>query len=401
VARFLRIEHSCAQRQINMLSMYWHRRRRRIKLARKSALILKLGQIGDVIMAIPAAHALYQQGFEIDWVCGNAVRPLLECYSWINVIPANDKAILFGGTADRAKSIADLWAKIAFKKYDLCGTLYYDRRYRLLAFPIRARRKLALSRESRSTTLLAGRHHTDEYTRVLLGTEDGCKEQSTAPVRPDKLPPSPLQSKRSPRRIAVVPGGVQNLTRDRALGRMTDQALRRWPVERYVALVQNLIDRGWEVVLVGSPEDAWVKPHFGHLSITDVIGSLSLPQVVSMFDQCDAIITHDTGPLHMAGLSATPLVGIFGPTDPETRVPRRPLAVGLWGGQGFACRPCYDGRDFAPCQFNGCMHQVTPELVLRELDQLLSDQSLGILRPWRIVHPEPSPDANVEKLNAL
>jgi len=45
--------------------------------------------------------------------------------------------------------------------------------------------------------------------------------------------------------------------------------------------------------------------------------------------------------------------------------------VGIWGGKGFACRPCYDGRNFAPCQFGG-MHQVTTELVLRELDKLFS-----------------------------
>ena len=47
-------------------------------------------------MAIPAARLLYEQGFEIEWVCGRAVRPLLECYSWINLIPADDKAILRG-----------------------------------------------------------------------------------------------------------------------------------------------------------------------------------------------------------------------------------------------------------------------------------------------------------------
>ena len=62
--------------------------------------------------------------------------------------------------------------------------------------------------------------------------------------------------------------------------------------------------------------------------------------------------------------------------------------AGIWGGQGFACRPCYDGRDFAPCQFNGCMHQVSPEMVLRELDQLLNDRSLGKASPWRIVYPD-------------
>jgi heptosyltransferase-2 len=370
-------------------------------LARKQALIVKFGAIGDVIMAIPAVHALYQQGFDIHWVCGRAVQSLLECYSWIHLIPADDKAILLGGAFERARNIASLWSRIGFKKYDLCATLYYDRRYRLLTLPIRARHKLALSRQSRETTLLAGRHHTDEYARVLLGTEDGYREQSTPPVRPNRLQPSSWGAKDAPRRIAIVPGGGNHLIREQATSRLPEQILRRWPLESYVALAHRLVNRGWEIVLLGGPEDVWVKPYFQQLVVTDCIGTLSLPEVISACDACDAVISHDTGPLHLAGLSETCLVGVFGPTDPATRVPRRPFVVGIWGGQGFACRPCYDGRNFAPCRFNGCMHQVTPERVLRELDQLLSDRSLGISSPWRIVYPNESSSSNGEILPVL
>ena len=330
-------------------------------------------------MAIPAAHALYEEGFEIHWVCGRAVQPLLECYSWINLIPADDKAILLGTAVERIRDIARLWSKIAFKKFDLCATLYYDRRYRLLTLPVRARNKLSLSRQSRTATLLAGRNHTDEYARLLLGIEDGYRNHSRVLVRPDRLPPSPLGDKCPSQRIVIVPGGTRNLLRE--------QALRRWPIESYVALTQRLLDRGMEVVLLGGPEDTWVRPHFGALTVTDCIGTLSLPEVIRVCDGCDAVITHDTGPMHLAGLSKTCLVGIFGPTDPSTFIPRRPFAVGIWGGQGFACRPCYDGRDFAPCHFNGCMHQVTPEVVLRELDPLLSAKSKGLSIPWKIVFP--------------
>jgi heptosyltransferase II len=337
-------------------------------------------------MAIPAVRALYEQGFEIYWVCGRAAQPLLECYSWITLIPADDRAILRGGIWERAKNIASLWGRVAFKGYDLCATLYYDRRFHLLTLPIQARRKLALSGRSRATSLLAGRHHTDEYFRVLLGIEDSCREQSSLPVRPDRLPQSRWKLERASGRVAIVPGGTNNV--------LGQQVLRRWPVESYVALANRLVDRGWEVVLLGGEEDAWVRPYFQQLKVTDCIGKLSLPEVINACDACDAVVSHDTGPLHLAGLSATCLVGIFGPTDPATRMPRRPLAVGIWGGQGFACRPCYDGHSFAACQFNGCMHQVTPERVVRELDRLLSDRSLGLSRPWRVVYPDDSSPDN-------
>jgi heptosyltransferase II len=330
-------------------------------------------------MAIPAARALYEQGFEIHWACGRAVQPLLECYSWINLIPVDEGAMLRGRPLDRARSIAGLWRRIAFRRYDLCATLYYDRRYQLLTWPIRAQRKLALSRNVRATALLPDRNRIDECVRVLLNQEDGFREQNTSPLPPEHLPLSPLPDRTALRRIAIVPGGTSNLLRQ--------QVVRRWPIENYVTLAQSLLNRGWEVVTIGGPEDTWIRPHFQHLATTDCVGTLSLPQVISACNACDAVVSHDTGPLHLAGLSDTCLVGIFGPTNPATFLPRRSFVTGIWGGQGFACRPCYDGRDFAPCKFNGCMHQVSPELVLRELDRLLEDRSQGRSSTWRIVHP--------------
>jgi lipopolysaccharide heptosyltransferase II len=354
----------------------------------KSALVVKLGQIGDVVMSIPAARGIHERGYEIHWVCGCTVQPLLACYSWIHLIPVIEKAILFGGLPEKAAQIAGLWRRLAFRPFDLCATLYYDRRYRVLTWPVRAKQRITLSRRSRATMLLPGRHHVDEYARVLLGRDDGYREQSAAPVRPDRLPPSPLPAKTTQARVAIVPGGVRNLIREEATGRLPEQVLRRWPIENYIALTRRLLDRGWEVVLLGGTEDEWVRPNFRDLAVTNCIGKLSLPEVVSVCDASDAVVTHDTGPLHLAGLSDTCLIGIFGPTDPATRIPRRPFSIGIWGGQGFACRPCYDGRDFAPCKFNGCMHQVTPELALRELDRLLDARLRGETMPWRIVVPD-------------
>ena len=328
-------------------------------------------------MAIPAARALYDKGYEIHWVCGGAVRPLLESYSWINLIPTDDKELLLGSLFQRINRVFALWSKIAFRRFDLCATLYYDLRYRLLTLPVLARRKLSLSWRERNTMLLPGRHHTDEFARILLELEDTCREQSTPLVRPDHLPPSPIPPKIAPKRVAIVPGGAKNILRE--------QHLRRWPIESYVELAQHLLNRDWEVVLIGGPDDQWVRPCFDGLAVTDCVGTLSLTQVITVCDSSDAIITHDTGPLHLAGLSKAPLIGLFGPTAPATFLPQRPDVVGIWGGQLFACRPCHDGRGFAPCRFNGCMHEITLNQVLRELDRLLEARSHGKSAPWRIV----------------
>ncbi|HEY1649029.1 MAG TPA: glycosyltransferase family 9 protein [Terracidiphilus sp.] len=348
--------------------------------SRKKAIIVKLGQIGDVIMTIPAVKTLHEQGYDIDWVVGRAARPLLECYSWIRVIPVDDKAIFAGSFFERVKAILCFWSIVISTRYEMCATLYYDSRFRILTLPIRARRKFSLSRRSnRTRELLPGRSHTDEFVRLLGGKQDTCGEQSVSPLRPDKLPSSRLPLKSASRRVAMVPGGAANLVRK--------QGLRRWPIENYVTLATELVARCWEVVLLGGPEDSELSEHFERLTVTNCIGRLSLPEVISVCDSCDAVVSHDTGPLHLAGLSKSCLVGIFGPTDPAMFLPRRSFVAGIWGGQGLACRPCYDGTNFAPCGFNACMHQVTVEMVLVELDRLLSARSVGASSPWRFVMP--------------
>jgi heptosyltransferase-2 len=53
-------------------------------------------------------------------------------------------------------------------------------------------------------------------------------------------------------------------------------------------------------MLLGGPDDTWVKPHFSHAAVLDCIGRLSLPEVINVCDACDGVVSHDTGPLHLA-----------------------------------------------------------------------------------------------------
>jgi len=342
-------------------------------------LIVKLGAIGDVIMAIPAVLALHEGGAQIDWVCGPTVAPLLACYPWIRLIIADDRAILTGSVPKRLLALAKLWKQIGRFEYELSATLYYDARYKLLTLPVRSRRKIRLSWTARDSRLIPARHHTDEYVRILLDQADTCRVQSTAPTRPEQLPKSPLPLPSKAIRVAIVPGGASNMLRQ--------QVLRRWPVARYVELTRELIIRGYEVVLLGGPDDVWVKPEFAQLPVLDTIGVLSLPEVVAVCDSCDVVVAHDTGPMHLAALSNAALVCLFGPTDPGNFMPQRKKVRGIWGGEGFACRPCHDGRDFAQCHDNGCMQQITTKMVLYQLDALLSERMSGGIGSQLVILP--------------
>jgi heptosyltransferase-2 len=369
-------------------------------------LLVKLGAIGDVVMAIPAAHAMHAAGYEVDWICGRAIAPVLALYDWINVIEVDEGDLLLGSKTAGLRAVLALWRTLrrraTSQPYDLCATLYYDTRYKLLTLPVRARHRIALSHTDRATRLLPGRHHTDEYARILLahvpGERGGRGERGGHAGRIDgelatQYAPIPVPAERLPRtlpsphptqpRAVLIPAGSRNLLRD--------DALRRWPIECYVELARHLLARGCEVLVAGGPGDEWASVHFAGLATTDLIAKLSLVESLALLDSAAVTVTHDTGPLHLAGLTSTAIVAIFGPTDPRGRLPQRANCVALWGGEGFACRPCYDGRDFAPCAHNGCMHQVTPAMVLAEIDALLTAGREGRELPPRVLVPEHTP----------
>ncbi|MFC6645653.1 glycosyltransferase family 9 protein [Granulicella cerasi] len=330
----------------------------------KRALIVKLGAIGDVVMAIPAARALQAEGYAIDWVCGRAASSILQLYPWINVVEADDRALLSG----KPGAIFSLWRRLLRAKYDVVATLYYDSRYRILTLPVRASRKFLLSTTKREFALLPGRHHTDEYARVLRGAKDDVRPQALAPLLPETMPESPL-ARGERARVVMIAAGARNA--------MRDDALRRWPVESYIAVARELQARGHEIVLAGGPDDRWASPYFEPLGLVDMTAKLSLVEMVGLLNSADVVLTHDTGPLHLAGITRAGIVAVFGPVDPHGRLPQRHNSVALWGGAGFACRPCYDGRDYAPCSNNLCMQQVTPGMVVGEVETLIAARREG------------------------
>ena len=329
----------------------------------KRLLIVKFGAIGDCMMAVPGAYALHVAGFAVDWVCGESVAPVLALYPWIRLHIVDERTLLQGGTMARLRAIVSLWWTLRGEKYDVIATLYFDSRYKLLTVPLRAARKFLLSKDDRATALLHGRHHTDEYARILLNRPDDVTPHQLAPVRV-VVPPTQVSLQAGKQRIVIISGGAKNLLRD--------DALRRWPLDSYVAVARTLVERGYEVVLSGGTGDSWTCEHFAHLALTDTTGKLSLVETVALLDSAALTITHDTGPLHLAGITRSAVLTIFGPTDPRGRLPQRANSTALWGGEGFACRPCYDGRDYAECSRNLCIEQVTPAMVVSEAETLLA-----------------------------
>jgi heptosyltransferase-2 len=161
----------------------------------------------------------------------------------------------------------------------------------------------------------------------------------------------------------IAPGGARNILRD--------DPLRRWPIESYRTLCAELVACGYDVVIIGDQNDARFRAEFNNVGVTDRMG-VSLTETLCILRDADVLVTHDTGPLHLARLVRTAVVAIFGPTDPHHVVGAADDVDVLWGGAHLACRPCYDGRNYADCSNNLCMKSVSVDAVVRAVGDRLA-----------------------------
>jgi heptosyltransferase-2 len=346
-------------------------------------LIVRLAAIGDVVMASTVARRVKQEQprASVSWLCGETAAPLVEQFDGVDeVIAIDERRLLRGGPAARAGVLVLLWKRILRGRFTDALLLHPDARYRVLTLPlsvvgVRVAR-LSWRNIPGSTYPVPGRYFGDEYARLL----DGVVHTGPAGGHYElaELKETFVRDARAPGarpRVALVPGGARNVLRD--------GALKRWPVEHYVRLARSLAGDGCEVVLAGDTGDEWVRVHFRDCPVTDLIGRTSLVDAVRLFAGSDLVVSHDTGPMHLARLARAPLLALFGPTQPSQFVTADDRTTVLWGGERLACRPCYDGREFASCHDNQCMSSIAVEVVLETARTILRRPEAAVAaRPW-------------------
>lgn len=329
----------------------------------RTALIVKLAAIGDVVMALPMVTALRDVAPDcrITWLAGRTSAALLACVRNIDeVVAVDDRAILAGNAMQKARAVLAAWRALAGRSFDVALIAHSDTRYRLLAMPIRSPDRRWLGSALPRPGLIAGRNYTAEYVRLVTGDDANRADLPPPPAVDAPLPEAIARellafSPESSPLVVMAPGGARNPAR-------TDN-LRRWPVARYAELARRLHGEGNAIAIVGDAGDAWVRPAFASLPVLDLIGRTDLPSLVALYRQCAVAVAHDSGPLHLARLAGAPVVALFGPTLPRAFVPPGPGTRILWPGASLACAPCYDGREFAACDNNACMQLISVDAV--------------------------------------
>lgn len=320
-------------------------------------LIIKLGAIGDVVMAMPLLTHLHKKypHISITWVCGQQVLPLLKNTRLIDrLIVVDEKKLLKGSFFAKLSTLLFTWSKLFGRSFDLCLIGYADPRYRLLTWPTLCKKKRSFYRSSKGQFPIPGRYHSYEYLRLAEIAHD-MPEFPALDLQTSAFSSRPI--------IILAPGGAKNL--------MADDALRRWPVAYYATLIQLLEKLPYEIVVTGSEEDQWVCDHFSHLSYTNLIGKLSLLELTALLKEAKLLITHDSGPLHLGKLVDCATIALFGPTNPWEKVSKNENIRVLWGGGQLACRPCYDGKGYAQCSDQQCLRAIHPQTVFDAVVDIL------------------------------
>jgi len=336
--------------------------------SKKKILIVKLGAIGDIVMALPLITAVEKKypGAEITWLCGRIVEPILKCVPRIDkLIVVDEKKLLTGSPAEQIFEILTTWKKLFLHKYDIVLTAYRDTRYQLLTALTISGSKISMSGKNRWEMFIPGRYHGSEYAKMILGKDDWQAEDTGYPqlnIVPGEIITDEVK-KLNGKVVILNPGGAKNL--------INGGELRRWPVEYYSKLAERLINKGYTVALIGAEQDKWILESFNRLPVVNLLGKTSLTDLIYLFNHCNILVSHDTSAFHLAKLSNIQIIGLFGPVNPDERTGIHDKAANIYIGSSLPCSPCYDGKNFANCSNNICMKNITVDMVEKKVTEIL------------------------------
>jgi ADP-heptose:LPS heptosyltransferase len=340
-------------------------------------LCLRLERIGDLVMTLPALAELraLAPDASIDLVVGRWNNDVAKAISAVNRVETLDAAWLARGSGGQGIVPLLLQARRwRARHYDLAIGFEPDIRSNLLLAASGARRLAGFLSGGGGPLLdVALRYDTHAHTadnaialvHAALG-RTGPAGIGTGLALPEsaRLEAARLLSGRAEPIVAVhVSGG---------------RAIKQWPEARFREVARTLIDRrGATILLTGSEADRdqvdAVLRELPAAHVVDVCGTLDLVTLAAVLDRARMIVTGDTGPMHLAAAVGTPVVAVFGPSDPARYGPRGPLdrVVRI----DLPCAPCNRIRR-PPARCVGhtpdCLEGIETAQVLAAIDDVLA-----------------------------
>lgn len=344
--------------------------------APRRLLILKPSSLGDVVHALPVLRVLRRAFPTIDlwWWIDTAFRPLLDGDPDLTgTIPFDRRGLRrLAGWLPFLRSLQDLQRM----RFDWVLDLQALARSGFVAWWARGRftvglddpregapafYDLAVSRPSPFT------HAVDWYLEVPRRLGLKCDwDFAWLPVRQEAA--ASVQRRWNPagnRWVALQPGARWNT--------------KRWPVGHFAELVRELAghDPGLRFALLGSPGERNLAQQIAEAAPSRcrvLAGETSLPEMVEWLRGATLLVTNDTGPLHVAVAVGTPVLALFGPTEPRRTGPYGQLDHVLQ--LDLDCIPCLRST-CRRSHYLECLHGLSPRRVAARAIELLHVEQAG------------------------
>jgi lipopolysaccharide heptosyltransferase I len=345
-------------------------------------LVLRLSAVGDVLRTLPAVKALkkYFPSSHIAWVVEEPSKTLLESQ------PEIDQVIVFPRKrwTEGLRSIEKGWRTLKEvrqfilhlrkERFDIVLDFHGIIKSGMISFLSGSSKRIGYDRESTkegnfffsNIKVRLPEEKISRYQRnfaLLKGLGLEVREFDSKlhiPLRDTEYVESFFNGFNPPLRrpyIAIHPG-----TNPKAL-------FKRWMPDHYAQLGDRLVhELGATVIFTWGPgELESVEAIRGEMKEPSVLGpkTESLTELGELFRRCDLYVGGDTGPMHIASLVGTPILVIYGPTDP---VFHEPLGRHRKVRKEVGCNPCRNRS----CQDLKCLKMITVDDVFKATKEILS-----------------------------
>ena len=352
-------------------------------------LLVRLRLIGDVVFTTPAIRALRRQypHSRMTYLVESQAAPVVQGNPHLD-------EVLVAPRSSGARRIAADWRlgrQLARRRFDLAIDFHGGPRSSWLTWLSRAPRRVGYQVAGRSWM------YTDAMARPrALRPRHSVQNQWDLLAVLGIAPPTPGGDPVEMAEDAAARARVDQRLGAAGLGPATPLVVvhvsagnpfRRWPAESFSALAAGLVqsDPARAVVLTSGPSEAEAAEAIGararalsgSAAASRILraGEFDLPELRALVARAALYIGGDSGPLHVAGTTRTPVVGLFGPTlaarSMPWRDPRVP-AVAVEPGP-LACRPC-DQRACAPGDFR-CLTWTPAARVLEAAERALAGEA--------------------------
>lgn len=341
-------------------------------------LIIRLSSIGDCLHCTPVARELKlaQPDSHITWLVGKVPAGLLQENPYIDTVHVWPREEWEGHLrARRFRQAWRLWKNLTSwlqnEKFDIVLDVHGLFITGMIAMASGAKRRIGLSgtkelnswfMTEQAPAVSSRLHVIYRYLSILrpLGIRSADHRMTLI------VPAEAAQFAETFLRNSEVRPGDPVV----AVNLATSWITKNWPAH-YFAAVTRLLARRCKVILCGSLGERALADRIIRQSgvpLIDMVGRTTLTELAAVLARCDALITGDTGPLHMAVALETPTVSIFGPTNPNKFGPLPEGHIVLEGEAG--CRPCHKQKCHHATQLQ-CMYSVPPARVLKAVGRLI------------------------------